>query len=85
MLGLAGVPSVIQFIGFLWLPESPRWLVEKGREDEARKALEQIRKTTNVLTELNGIKQAIADHRKEQEEGKFTNDLEAVTNYHITR
>ena len=70
MLGLAGVPSIIQFIGFLWLPESPRWLVEKGREEDARRALIQIRKTTNIDTELNGIKEAVAEHRKEQEEGK---------------
>ena len=69
MLGLAGVPSIIQFIGFLWLPESPRWLVEKGREEDARRALIQIRKTTNIDTELNGIKEAVAEHRKEQEEG----------------
>ena len=70
MLGLAGIPSIIQFIGFLWLPESPRWLVEKDRVEDARKVLIHIRKTTDIDRELDGIKNAIADHRKEQEEGK---------------
>ena len=70
MLGLAGIPSIIQFIGFLWLPESPRWLVEKDRVEDARKVLIYIRKTTDIDRELDGIKLAIADHRKEQEEGK---------------
>ena len=64
MLGIAGVPSVIQFIGFLWLPESPRWLVEKDRDHEARKSLEQIRKTLKVDKELKEITQAVHDQRK---------------------
>ncbi len=34
-----GTPSVIQVIFIMMIPESPRWLIGKGRFDEARKVL----------------------------------------------
>ena len=68
MLGIAGVPSVIQFFGFIGLPESPRWLVEKGRIDEARKALQTIRKVKRVENELKEIHLAIEENRKQKSE-----------------
>ncbi|XP_022238145.1 proton myo-inositol cotransporter-like [Limulus polyphemus] len=57
MLGLAAVPSFIQFFGLLTIPESPRWLVAQGRYQEALKVLKNLReKNTNVEEEFDGIK-----------------------------
>jgi len=42
MLGLAAIPAVLQFAGFvLYMPESPRWLVRKG-------FIEQVKKTSGT-------------------------------------
>ena len=39
MFGLSGLLAVIQLLGMRSLPESPKWLQEKGRIQEAKKKL----------------------------------------------
>ncbi|KIH91074.1 hypothetical protein SPBR_01501 [Sporothrix brasiliensis 5110] len=36
-------PALVLFVGMLFMPFSPRWLVHHGREDEARKVLSNLR------------------------------------------
>ena len=42
MFGLGVVPSILFFIGVLWLPESPRWLAKAGKHQQAEKVLNKI-------------------------------------------
>jgi len=43
MFALGVVPGAALAIGMFFMPFSPRWLVEKGREDDARVVLERYR------------------------------------------
>ncbi|KAL3930536.1 MAG: hypothetical protein SGBAC_011720 [Bacillariaceae sp.] len=64
MLGFAAVPSLIMFLGFLNLPESPRWLASKGMVDQAKKVLYILRETNEQADdELKDIMEALP-HRK---------------------
>ncbi|XP_011536152.1 proton myo-inositol cotransporter isoform X5 [Homo sapiens] len=65
MLGLAAVPAVIQFFGFLFLPESPRWLIQKGQTQKARRILSQMRGNQTIDEEYDSIKNNIEEEEKE--------------------
>lgn len=67
MLGSALIPAALLLIGGLLLPESPRYLVSKGKEREAFKVLTLIRKDvdqTQVQLELDEIKAVAAQNTK---------------------
>ena len=42
MLGLAGIPALAVGLGVLTMPESPRWLIMKGKSEQAKEVLLKI-------------------------------------------
>ena len=59
MFGLAVVPAAIFALGMLYLPESPRWLLMRGKRDSARSVLMRIRGVSQVETEVGEIEATI--------------------------
>ena len=57
MLGLAVIPSVALFVGMWTMPETPRWLIRRGREDDAREVLAQTREESEIDEEIKEIRE----------------------------
>ncbi|MBM7646568.1 major inositol transporter-like SP family MFS transporter [Scopulibacillus daqui] len=73
MLVIASLPAVILWFGMLIVPESPRWLVSKGKIGEALRVLSQIREEKRAELELKEIKQALT--RESETEKAAIKDL----------
>ncbi len=60
MFGLAAIPALILLIGLFFVPESPRWLMGRSMEDQARAVLEKVRESGDVSAELAEIKEDLS-------------------------
>jgi MFS transporter, SP family, arabinose:H+ symporter len=60
MYGMGAVPSILFFLLLLGVPESPRWLVKNGREDEARTVLTRADSAAAAEAGIRDIKDTLA-------------------------
>jgi SP family arabinose:H+ symporter-like MFS transporter len=60
MFGLGALPALALCASLLWIPESPRWLVQVKRDEEAHTILDRISPGTPVEWELASIQRTIS-------------------------
>lgn len=69
MFAVCALPAVALFVGMLRMPESPRWLVEKGHRDEALAVLRTVRPEDRAEAELAEVERIAAEEEQERQVG----------------
>jgi sugar porter (SP) family MFS transporter len=60
MFGLGALPAFVLCLSLLWIPESPRWLLQVGRPERARAVLQRILPGDSVDSEIDSICRTIS-------------------------
>jgi len=63
MLGLGALPGVFLVLGMLFVPYSPRWLMQRGRREEAHEVLRRTRPGEDYEKELAEIESVLSEER----------------------
>jgi MFS family permease len=59
MLGLEALPALIYFVALFVVPRSPRWLIMRGREEEALIIMKRTSGAELAVAELRDVKKSI--------------------------
>ncbi|RKR73510.1 sugar porter family MFS transporter [Frondihabitans australicus] len=63
MLAVEALPAIALFIGMIRMPESPRWLVSKGRDAEALEVLSTLRTKERAEAELKDVERVTTEDK----------------------
>ncbi|MFW2389195.1 MAG: sugar porter family MFS transporter [Polyangiales bacterium] len=73
MLGVEALPAIFYFLALFAVPESPRWLVMNGRDEDARRVLEKVTDRDQAEADIEAVKASL--HAEESTERASLREL----------
>lgn len=64
MLGLELLPAIAFFAFLFMVPESPRWLIMKNKDDEALSILKNVSEESQALEDIAAVKKSLSGEKK---------------------
>lgn len=64
------IPAIILLVGMAFMPETPRWLMSKNREEESRRILTRMEGAAQAEESLRQMREEISKSRDEQSSWK---------------
>ncbi len=64
MLGIESIPAFIYFVLLFFVPQSPRWLISKGRIEQAHAVLGKINGPEKVSGLMNAIQKSLEEAKR---------------------
>ncbi len=66
MLGLETLPAIMYYVGLFIVPRSPRWLILKGRYEEAREVMNKVLPNGQVEKQIEDVKANIEQDSQQE-------------------
>ncbi|TGO20418.1 hypothetical protein BPAE_0297g00070 [Botrytis paeoniae] len=80
MVGLGAVPAAVQILVMLFMPETPRWLVQVGRLDEGRSVLSRVfGKGVEMQKVVDEVLKGIEREVRQEDEAKRLREMARKT------
>lgn len=78
MLCALGIPSIVFFVSLLFVPESPRWLLQKGKREEALNILGRIVGSERASAEILTIEESLVTETKASLKEVFSKKMRPI-------
>ena len=69
MLGVEALPALFYFLALFAVPESPRWLLMNGREEDARRVLTKVSGAAQAEADIGAVKASLAAEQSTERAG----------------
>jgi SP family arabinose:H+ symporter-like MFS transporter len=66
MLGLEAIPAILYFLGLFFVPRSPRWLMMKGKSEQALLVMNKVNTRDDATKQIKDVEKSIFEDKNKK-------------------